>query len=77
MNWKYFCATAEILRNCSPPRLISDGKIIREGYTIAASEDTSCMCDLMKKYSVSAFSNNLDYRALNDLRTSIMASTCT
>ena len=35
---KYFCATVEILRNCSPPRLISECKI-REGYIIASNVD--------------------------------------
>ena len=33
---KYFCATVEILLNCSPPRQISECKI-REGYIIAAT----------------------------------------
>ena len=32
---KYFCSSAEILRNCSPSRSISECKI-REGYIIAA-----------------------------------------
>ena len=32
---KYFCATVQILRNCSPPRQMSEFKV-REGYKIAA-----------------------------------------
>ena len=45
---KCFCATKEILRNCSPPGPISECKI-REGYIIAASKIYECiMLDKMQ-----------------------------
>ena len=37
---KYFCATGEILRNCSPPPPGKYSKEKREGYIIAAKQDT-------------------------------------